>query len=166
MAIVEEMNSFHTYAFPNAKSIIVCGDIHGEFNAVIYKLCIQYQMTELLPETMQEGHGRHSLCNSISGLFRQSPLQRRQSRHTALASRQNCCRKPCRKDTGGTPCAILSGLFHRTPLGKTLLQKHEEDSEDQTHEGGEVVPMKGFPFEEEGDNQSEDDEGDNLLDNF
>ena len=123
MAIVEEMNSFHTYAFPNAKSIIVCGDIHGEFNAVIYKLCIQYQMTELLPE-------------------------------------------PYRKDTGGTPCAILSGLFHRTPLGKTLLQKHEEDSEDQTHEGGEVVPMKGFPFEEEGDNQSEDDEGDNLLDNF
>lgn len=83
-----------------------------------------------------------------------------------LASRQNCCRKPYRKDTGGTPCAILSGLFHRTPLGKTLLQKHEEDSEDQTHEGGEVVPMKGFPFEEEGDNQSEDDEGDNLLDNF
>lgn len=83
-----------------------------------------------------------------------------------LASRQNCSRKPCRKDTGGTPCAILSGLFHRTPLGKTLLQKHEEDSEDQTHEGGEVVPMKGFPFEEEGDNQSEDNEGDNLLDNF
>lgn len=124
MAIVEEMNSFHTYAFPNAKSIIVCGDIHGEFNAVIYKLCIQYQMTELLPETMQEGHGRHSQRNSVSG------------------------------------------LFHRTPLGKTLLQKHEEDSENQTHEGGEVVPMKGFPFEEEGDNQSEDDEGDNLLDNF
>ena len=47
------MNSFHTYAFPNAKSIIVCGDIHGEFNAVIYKLCIQYQMTELQPETIQ-----------------------------------------------------------------------------------------------------------------
>lgn len=65
MAIVEEMNSFHTYAFPNAKSIIVCGDLHGEFNAVIYKLCIQYQMTELLPETIQEGHGRHSLCNSF-----------------------------------------------------------------------------------------------------
>ena len=48
------MNSFHTYAFPNAKSIIVCGDIHGEFNAVIYKLCIQYQMTELLPEIFME----------------------------------------------------------------------------------------------------------------
>ena len=46
MAIVEEMNSFHTYSFPNAKNIVVCGDIHGEFNAVIYKLCIQYQMTD------------------------------------------------------------------------------------------------------------------------
>lgn len=124
MAIVEEMNSFHTYAFPNAKSIIVCGDIHGEFNAVIYKLCIQYQMTELLPETMQEGHGRHSLRNSVSG------------------------------------------LFHRTPLGKTLLQKHEEDSENQTHEGGEVVPMKGFTLEEEGDNESEDDQRDNFLNDF
>lgn len=124
MAIVEEMNSFHTYAFPNAKSIIVCGDIHGEFNAVIYKLCIQYQMTELLPETMQEGHGRHSLRNSVSG------------------------------------------LFHRTPLGKTLLQKHEEDSENQAHEGGEVVPMKGFTLEEEGDNESEDDQRDNFLNDF
>lgn len=124
MAIVEEMNSFHTYAFPNAKSIIVCGDIHGEFNAVIYKLCIQYQMTELLPETLQEGHGRHSLRNSVSG------------------------------------------LFHRTPLGKTLLQKHEEDSENQAHEGGEVVPMKGFTLEEEGDNESEDDQRDNFLNDF
>lgn len=124
MAIVEEMNSFHTYAFPNAKSIIVCGDIHGEFNAVIYKLCIQCQMTELLPETMQEGHGRHSLRNSVSG------------------------------------------LFHRTPLGKTLLQKHEENSENQAHEGGEVVPMKGFTLEEEGDNESEDDQRDNFLNDF
>lgn len=124
MAIVEEMNSFHTYTFPNAKSIIVCGDIHGEFNAVIYKLCIQYQMTELLPETMQKGHGRHSLRNSVSG------------------------------------------LFHRTPLGKTLLQKHEEDSENQAHEGGEVVPMKGFTLEEEGDNECEDDQRDNFLNDF
>ena len=40
------MSSFSTYSFPEAKSIVVCGDIHGEFNAVIYKLCIQYQMTD------------------------------------------------------------------------------------------------------------------------
>lgn len=118
------MNSFHTYAFPNAKSIIVCGDIHGEFNAVIYKLCIQYQMTELLPETMQEGHGRHSLRNSVSG------------------------------------------LFNRTPLGKTLLQENEEDGEHKADERGEVVPMKGFTLEEEGDNESEDDQRDNFLNDF
>ena len=80
--------------------------------------------TELLPETMQKGHGRHSLCNSVSG------------------------------------------LFHRTPLGKTLLQKHEEDCENQAHEGGEVVPMKGFTLEEEGDNESEDDQRDNFLNDF
>jgi len=27
---------------------MVCGDIHGEFNAVIFKLCIQYQLTDTL----------------------------------------------------------------------------------------------------------------------
>ena len=40
------MSSFSTYFFPDAKSIVVCGDIHGDFNAVIYKLCYQYQMTD------------------------------------------------------------------------------------------------------------------------
>ena len=40
------MGSFSTYSFPEAKSIVVCGDIHGDFNAVIYKLCYQYQMTD------------------------------------------------------------------------------------------------------------------------
>ena len=80
--------------------------------------------TELQPETMQEGHGRHSLCNSISG------------------------------------------LFHRTPLGKTLLQENEEDGEHKADERRDVVPVESLAFEEEGDNQSEDDEGDNLLDNF
>ena len=83
-----------------------------------------------------------------------------------LASRQNCSRKPCRKDTGGTPCAILSGLFHRTPLGKTLLQENEEDGEHKADERGEVVPMKGFTLEEEGDNESEDDQRDNFLNDF
>ena len=90
----------------------------------------------------------------------------------AIAPLPNPCLKtellpePYRKDTGGTPCAILSGLFHRTPLGKTLLQKHEEDGEHKADESREVVPVESLAFEEEGDNQSEDDEGDNLLDNF
>lgn len=90
----------------------------------------------------------------------------------AIAPLPNPCLKtellpePYRKDTGGTSCAILSGLFHRTPLGKKLLQKHEEDSEYKADERRDVVPVESLAFEEEGDNQSEDDEGDNLLDNF
>ncbi len=42
------MNTFHTYTFPEAKNIIICGDIHGEFNSLIYRLCIQYQLTDTL----------------------------------------------------------------------------------------------------------------------
>jgi len=42
------MAGYHIYSFPNARSIVVCGDIHGEFNSVIYKLCVQYQLTDTL----------------------------------------------------------------------------------------------------------------------
>lgn len=42
------MNTFHTYTFPEAKNIIICGGIHGEFNSLIYKLCVQYQLTDTL----------------------------------------------------------------------------------------------------------------------
>ena len=38
----------HTYSFPDAKNIVVCGDIHGHFNEVIFKMCVQYQMTDTL----------------------------------------------------------------------------------------------------------------------
>ena len=34
--------------FPSAKSIIVSGDIHGEFNQLIFKLCVQYQLRDTL----------------------------------------------------------------------------------------------------------------------
>lgn len=40
------MDLNNTYSFPGAKSIVVCGDIHGDFNTVIHKLCVQYQMTD------------------------------------------------------------------------------------------------------------------------
>ena len=36
------------YDYPEAKSIVVCGDIHGEFNTLIYKICIQYEMADTL----------------------------------------------------------------------------------------------------------------------
>ena len=40
------MSDIITYSYPEARGIVVCGDIHGEFNTLIYKLCIQYGMTD------------------------------------------------------------------------------------------------------------------------
>ena len=34
--------------FPSAKSIVVSGDIHGDFNQLIFKMCVQYQMRNTL----------------------------------------------------------------------------------------------------------------------
>ena len=36
------------YDFPEAKGIVVSGDIHGEFNQLVYKCCVQYKMTDTL----------------------------------------------------------------------------------------------------------------------
>lgn len=35
-------------SFPEVKSVVVCGDIHGDFNEVIGKLCLQYQLENTL----------------------------------------------------------------------------------------------------------------------
>ena len=40
------MDNLCTISFPEAKNIVVSGDIHGDFNQVIFKLCVQYQMTD------------------------------------------------------------------------------------------------------------------------
>ena len=41
------MRKVHFYLnYPDAKNIIVCGDIHGEFNTLVNKLCVQYRMTD------------------------------------------------------------------------------------------------------------------------
>ena len=37
-------NAF-SLSFPEAKTIIVSGDIHGNFNQLVFKLCIQYKLT-------------------------------------------------------------------------------------------------------------------------
>ena len=39
-------NSIFTLQFPEAKSIIVSGDIHGDFNILVNKLCVQYEMKD------------------------------------------------------------------------------------------------------------------------
>ena len=41
-------NSTNIYEFPNAMGIVVAGDIHGDFKALVYKCCVQYQMTDTL----------------------------------------------------------------------------------------------------------------------
>ena len=44
------MNHSNTFSlsFPEAKTIIVSGDIHGDFNQLVFKLCIQYKLTDTL----------------------------------------------------------------------------------------------------------------------
>lgn len=44
------MNHSNTFSlsFPEAQTIIVSGDIHGDFNQLVFKLCIQYQLTDTL----------------------------------------------------------------------------------------------------------------------
>ena len=39
------MNHFD---FPKARSIVVVGDIHGDFNKLIFKCCLRYKMTDAL----------------------------------------------------------------------------------------------------------------------
>ena len=34
--------------FSNAKCVVVCGDIHGDFNQLIHKCCVQYGITDTL----------------------------------------------------------------------------------------------------------------------
>lgn len=40
------MNKIYTLSFPEARNIVVSGDIHGDFNLLVYKLCVQYQMKD------------------------------------------------------------------------------------------------------------------------
>lgn len=52
MHYYQEHNMNHSntlsLSFPEAKTIIVSGDIHGDFNQLVFKLCIQYKLTDTL----------------------------------------------------------------------------------------------------------------------
>ena len=37
-----------TFNYPEAKGVVVCGDIHGAFEEMVFKLCVQYGMTDTL----------------------------------------------------------------------------------------------------------------------
>lgn len=36
------------YVFSDCRSIVICGDIHGDFNLLVNKVCVQYQMKDTL----------------------------------------------------------------------------------------------------------------------
>lgn len=38
----------HTIAYPEAKSLVICGDIHGEFVPLAYEICVRYGMRDTL----------------------------------------------------------------------------------------------------------------------
>ena len=42
------MNNSNIYSFPDAKGIVVSGDIHGDYEKLVYKCCEQYSFTDTL----------------------------------------------------------------------------------------------------------------------
>lgn len=42
------MANVFALTYPEAKSVVISGDIHGDFNELVFKLCIQYQMKDTL----------------------------------------------------------------------------------------------------------------------
>ena len=40
------MNNYLTFDFPDCKCLIVCGDIHGDFNLLVNKVCVQYGLKD------------------------------------------------------------------------------------------------------------------------
>ena len=55
-------------------------------------------------------------------------------------------------------------LTRRLPAAS--LHEDEVDGEDEAGEGGEVVPLQGFAFEEDDGEYCEDNEGDGFLNDF
>lgn len=65
--------------YPDVKQIIVCGDIHGNFNGIVFKLCIQYACTNTLLIVAGDcGFGFHKpgyyeqIYNSVAGRLRKA----------------------------------------------------------------------------------------------
>ena len=40
------MNLGPVFDFPEAKAVVISGDIHGQFNELVFKCCVQYGMTD------------------------------------------------------------------------------------------------------------------------
>lgn len=48
-------NGIFSLSFPEVKTIIVSGDIHGDFNQLVFKLCIQYRKLPILGYPLLDG---------------------------------------------------------------------------------------------------------------
>ena len=44
------MNKVYTISFPEARNVVVSGDIHGDFNLLVYKLCVQIPNIHLISQ--------------------------------------------------------------------------------------------------------------------
>lgn len=42
------MAEIQHYDYPNVKSVVVCGDIHGKFETLVYQCCVKYKMRDTL----------------------------------------------------------------------------------------------------------------------
>lgn len=67
------------YNFPDCRNIVICGDIHGDFNLLVNKVCVQYQMKDTLVIVAGDcGFGfecaRESRCDPFANL-KVTPLQ-------------------------------------------------------------------------------------------
>lgn len=69
----------NTFTYPNASSVVVCGDIHGEFEQLVFSICVQYDMHDTLVIVAGDcGFGFHA-----EGYYEQvyRRVQRRLSEH-------------------------------------------------------------------------------------
>ena len=49
------------FEYNEAKQVVVCGDIHGAFETMVFKACVQYGMTDTLIDTVVT-HTAPSFC--------------------------------------------------------------------------------------------------------
>ena len=42
------VKSITTFDFPGCKCLVICGDIHGNFNMLVNKVCVQHQLKDAL----------------------------------------------------------------------------------------------------------------------